>query len=147
MTCCAHAFSIARKFVSALQVSGYSDALTYMREAGGPTRVNGDQIEESVNNSLARLGTDYIDLLQVRPLPPSQPESETWGSQNPVLFCSFACFLTLRPCWPKSSVCQCHAALIRLDHTVPHRVDRCGFQGINRLSPSSGSGLMMWLTG
>jgi len=51
--------------IIASKVSGYSDALTYMREAGGATRVNGDQIEESVNKSLARLGTDYIDLLQI----------------------------------------------------------------------------------
>lgn len=32
-------------------------------------RVTAAQIEESVNKSLARLNTDYIDLLQVMPHP------------------------------------------------------------------------------
>lgn len=46
-------------------MSGYSDALTYMRQGGGPTRVTAQQIEESVDKSLARLGTDHVDLLQI----------------------------------------------------------------------------------
>lgn len=124
MTCCAPAFNIAGKSVSVLQVSGYSDALTYMREAGGATRVNGDQIEESVNKSLARLGTDYIDLLQVSPV---------LSSHHPVLFCRSAWFLTLRPCW--LSVFQCHARFIRLNRTVPRRPHRFESQGMKRGAP------------
>lgn len=46
-----------------LQVSGYSES-THLRDSGEGTRVNPSQIEESVNKSLARLGTDHIDLLQ-----------------------------------------------------------------------------------
>jgi hypothetical protein len=46
-----------------LQVAGYGNS--YIRGNGEQTRITPAQIEESVNNSLARLGTDYIDLLQI----------------------------------------------------------------------------------
>eukprot|EP00793_Prasinoderma_coloniale_P004043 PRCOL_00006218-RA len=50
----------------ATKVCGYSDRLRWFREAEGqPTRVSAAQIAESVDRSLARLGTDYIDLLQL----------------------------------------------------------------------------------
>ena len=45
-----------------VQVAGYGNK--YLRK-DGITRVTPDQISESVDKSLARLGTDYIDLLQV----------------------------------------------------------------------------------
>jgi len=37
----------------------------YLRDGGKTCRVTPAQIEESVNKSLERLGTDYVDLLQV----------------------------------------------------------------------------------
>ena len=37
----------------------------YLRKSGEQTRVTAQQVEESVNGSLSRLGTDHIDLLQV----------------------------------------------------------------------------------
>lgn len=46
------------------QVSGYGRQ-NYLREGGAFPRVTPDQIEESVNKSLERLGTDYVDLLQI----------------------------------------------------------------------------------
>ena len=45
-----------------MQVSGYSDK-TWLREQG--TRVNAEQIEQSVEESLQRLQTDHLDLLQI----------------------------------------------------------------------------------
>ncbi len=44
------------------QVAGYSDK-TWLR--GKETRVNPEQIEQSVNDSLQRLQTDHLDLLQI----------------------------------------------------------------------------------
>jgi aryl-alcohol dehydrogenase-like predicted oxidoreductase len=49
-----------------IQVSGYGERAAYTRDNDSVTRITPAQIEESVNKSLARLGTDYIDLLQVR---------------------------------------------------------------------------------
>ena len=45
------------------QVAGFGNK--YLRKNGEQTRVTAQQVEESVNGSLSRLGTDYIDLLQV----------------------------------------------------------------------------------
>ena len=44
-------------------MAGYGNK--YLRKNGDQTRITAEQVEESVNNSLSRLGTDYIDLLQV----------------------------------------------------------------------------------
>ena len=51
--------------ILASKVVGRSDQMTYFRSHGRGTRVSRDDIVESVDNSLKRLGTDYIDLLQV----------------------------------------------------------------------------------
>lgn len=47
-----------------MQVSGYGRQ-TYLRDDGKFPRVDEANIVESVDKSLQRLGTDYIDLLQV----------------------------------------------------------------------------------
>ena len=49
--------------VLATKVAGYGNQ--YLRKNGDETRITAKQVEESVNGSLQRLGTDYIDLLQV----------------------------------------------------------------------------------
>eukprot|EP00879_Flechtneria_rotunda_P028673 GHRR01030881.1.p1 GENE.GHRR01030881.1~~GHRR01030881.1.p1 ORF type:complete len:299 (+),score=67.86 GHRR01030881.1:161-1057(+) len=49
----------------ACQVAGYGDYNQYMRDPPRTVRVERDQIIESVDKSLQRLGTDYIDLLQI----------------------------------------------------------------------------------
>ena len=55
-----------KQFVSGgcclFQVAGFSDK-TWLR--GKETRVTPDQIEQSVNDSLQRLQTDHLDLLQI----------------------------------------------------------------------------------
>jgi aryl-alcohol dehydrogenase-like predicted oxidoreductase len=51
--------------VVASKVTGYSDALTWLRKDGGTVRLSGEQISEAVEGSLKRLGTDYLDLLQL----------------------------------------------------------------------------------
>lgn len=48
-----------------VQVAGYGTHNTYLRQPERTVRVEPQQIEESVDASLKRLGTDYIDLLQV----------------------------------------------------------------------------------
>ncbi len=40
--------------------------MTWLRDDGKGTRVDRKNILEAVDKSLKRLGTDYIDLLQVR---------------------------------------------------------------------------------
>eukprot|EP00798_Chlamydomonas_sp_ICE-L_P018990 gene18990-25572_t len=51
--------------VLASKVSGFSERTTWVRDPPRTTRVSKDQIIESVDASLKRLGTDYIDLLQI----------------------------------------------------------------------------------
>lgn len=50
--------------ILATKVSGYGRQ-SYLREGGELPRVNEKNIVESVDKSLQRLGTDYIDLLQI----------------------------------------------------------------------------------
>ncbi|CAK0734225.1 hypothetical protein CVIRNUC_000401 [Coccomyxa viridis] len=51
------------ELVLATKVAGYGNK--YLRQNGEETRITAKQVEESVNGSLSRLGTDHIDLLQV----------------------------------------------------------------------------------
>lgn len=49
----------------ATKVAGYSENRTYIRDNGKTVRVDEENITESVDKSLKRLGTDHIDLLQI----------------------------------------------------------------------------------
>lgn len=49
----------------ATKVAGRSDRITWLREGGAGCRVDADNIKQSIDKSLQRLGTDYVDLLQV----------------------------------------------------------------------------------
>eukprot|EP00898_Chlorokybus_atmophyticus_P005308 jgi/Chlat1/5779/Chrsp387S09015 len=53
------------EIILASKVAGYSTARAYMRKSGKTLRVDRENVMESVENSLGRLGTDYIDLLQI----------------------------------------------------------------------------------
>ena len=51
--------------IIATKVTGYSDVLTWLRKNDEPVRLTPAQIVEAVEGSLNRLGTDYIDLVQL----------------------------------------------------------------------------------
>eukprot|EP00775_Hariotina_reticulata_P004116 gene4116-4362_t len=51
--------------VLATKVAGYGTHNTYLRDPPETVRVTPSQIKQSVDSSLQRLGTDYIDLLQI----------------------------------------------------------------------------------
>ena len=68
------------KVILASKVVGRSE-MSWFRSDGSPAELSRVQIEEAVNKSLARLGTDYIDLYQLHW--PDRPMS--WGS-NPVIY-------------------------------------------------------------
>jgi aryl-alcohol dehydrogenase-like predicted oxidoreductase len=55
------------EIVLATKVCGRSERFTWMprRDKGTTTAVTPEQIVDSVEASLQRLGTDYIDLLQI----------------------------------------------------------------------------------
>jgi aryl-alcohol dehydrogenase-like predicted oxidoreductase len=51
--------------ILATKVAGRNQNITWLRDDGSSSIVNKEQIKESVDKSLQRLGTDYIDLLQI----------------------------------------------------------------------------------
>jgi aryl-alcohol dehydrogenase-like predicted oxidoreductase len=51
--------------VISTNICGFSDQITWCRKDGQGTRVNREQVFEAVDAQLKRLGTDYIDLLQI----------------------------------------------------------------------------------
>lgn len=67
------------KVIVATKVCGYSERSSYIRENAEVLRVDAANIKESVEKSLKRLGTDYIDLLQIH-----------WPDRYVALFGEFA---------------------------------------------------------
>ena len=54
---------VSDEVIIATKVCGFNERFTWFRD--GPTRVTREQIFASVDESLQRLNTDHLDLLQI----------------------------------------------------------------------------------
>lgn len=57
--------SFRQNIVLSTKICGHSDEITWCRADGSPTRLTKKQIIEAVDAQVDRLGTDYLDLLQL----------------------------------------------------------------------------------
>ncbi|KAL4190313.1 hypothetical protein AMTRI_Chr07g75110 [Amborella trichopoda] len=90
------------KVILATKVSGYGERLTYLRDNAKVVRVDAANIKDSVEKSLKRLSTDYIDLLQIH-----------WPDRYVALFGEFTFnFLKWRPGVPFVEQLQAFQELI-----------------------------------
>jgi hypothetical protein len=65
LCCCVHDAQHTCTAACGPQVCGRSNYIDWIRADGSLSALTPEQIVESVEGSLRRLGTDYIDLLQV----------------------------------------------------------------------------------
>jgi len=114
----AHHGNLSTSIYALLQVSGFSTRTTWVRDPQRPVRVTPEQIQESVDRSLSRLGTDHLDLLQIH-----WPDRELcW-----ILFISQILSLVARAVSLLFLVCVCACVCVCL--LVPARV--CAFHLIH----------------
>ena len=54
-----------KDIILATKITGTSDRFNWLRADGANTKLNKEQMSYSIDNSLKRLGTDYVDLMQI----------------------------------------------------------------------------------